>query len=831
MSESTPNDNNDTSTDNSSTVTKKRNLNETIQIYLRLRPTRKNTYDHQHLIISPDKQGFAVKIPVEKQGYIDNTIRKHTFKFDRIFDSPTTQEEIFNEVAKEVIDSAIDGYNGTIFAYGQTGSGKTYTITGGVESIELRGILPRTLSYLFDETKKRTLFQWKIYVSYLEIYNNDGYDLLHDSTEKKYELESLPKVKIRENRSGQLILSNLSIHQIDNFQEGMALLMLGDDNRVVAETPKNDASTRSHCLFMIQIESQKIGEDKKTLSKLHIVDLSGSEAPGKNDYTGIRMTEALNINISLFYLENVIIALNEKAGYIPYRNSMMTMCLRDSIGGNCKTRMIANLSSDFEDVMESLSTCRFAMRVALVKNTAVVNEIVDPNVLIQRQKGEIEELKNELAMIKGKNQKSFLDQNDIDECHKIVEEFLLDDTFQKKIQVKDRLMIQECFNIIKQKYKDMEKKLKASNGEIVLDGNQDLDKIIQLETENKKLNAEIEKLKEMLKNREDELKVVLQNMENKENNTNQTGGHKTLLAKLQQEENEAISKIKTNILGDLVKFENLSNANITRLSNNNNTMINNNETINLNSNDTTLLKQNNSNTTNTTNYAVPPPLLKEINSANTFVVGIEPDVINFNMLNDRNTAYLFFRKNYYLANVEIKNQKDIKEKMSQGKTMSEEYKKLDSKMEGLKKKIEECKKIKILDKSKEEEMTQKETELTNEFMQLRPIRKKQREDLLALKNTIQNMQTIDNNFQITRTKNFEFWYEVMIKKLEFESKYGKINLSTGFANPNNVSLGMMGSNTNNTSTILNQSSISQATDLNERLQKRVEQFKSNLNYK
>ena len=237
-------------------------------------------------------------------------------------------------------------------------------------------------------------------------------------------MASLPRVRIRENKSRQLILTNLSIHEIDNFQEGMALLMLGDDSRVVAETPKNDASTRSHCLFMIQIESQKIGEDLRTLSKLHIVDLSGSEKPSKTELTGIRMTEALNINISLFYLEQVIIEIKNKSGYIPYRNSMMTMCLRDSLGGNCKTRMIANLSADFDDVLESLSTCRFAQRVALVKNTAIVNEVVDPAILVQKQKNEIGELKAELAMLKGKNQKSFLEQSDLEECEKIVNEFL-----------------------------------------------------------------------------------------------------------------------------------------------------------------------------------------------------------------------------------------------------------------------------------------------------------------------------------------------------------------------------------------------------------------------
>ena len=774
-----------------STNTHLPNLNETIQIYLRLRPCRNGSFDHPHLDISSSSKQIDIRVPVEDQGYVNNTIRKHSYKFDRIFDSKTTQETIFNEVAKEVIDSTIDGYNGTIFAYGQTGSGKTYTITGGVESISQRGIIPRALSYIFEETKKRTLFTWKIYISYLEIYNNDGFDLLHDSTEKKYELEALPRVRIRENQFKQLILSGLSIHQIDNFQEGMALLMLGDDNRVVAETPKNDASTRSHCLFMIQIESQKIGEDVKTLSKLHIVDLSGSEKPSKSELSGVRMTEALNINISLFYLESVIIEINNKSKYIPYRNSMMTMCLRDSIGGNCKTRMIANLSSDFDDVFESLSTCRFAQRVALVKNTAVVNEVVDPNILIQKQKGEIEELKNELAMLKGKNQKSFLEKEDIDECKKIVEEFLKDETYTKKIEVKDRLMIQECFNIIKMKYKDMEKQvaMHVNKDEIVLNGAQDKERIIMLENENKRLNAEIDKLKEMLKNREDEMKVVLENMEqnktqlslstinNNNNNLNNTSmnGHRTLLSRIQQEDNEAISKIKNNILGDLVKFDSISNV-----------QGNNDSTILLNLNDSSTKNETNSvSNKSTTSYVdVPTPLIKDINSANSYITNPNSEEINIALFKQEGYAFNFFKANYYLREVEVENKEKIKNKMAEGKQLAAEYPKLEAKIEKIKKAIENVRKLKIVSedsKDKVNEYTKQEESLLNEFTKIKPIRQSMRDKLKNMRNEITTMQTIDTNFQVTRIKNYEFWKETMLKKLDFESKHGKINLVTGKA--------------------------------------------------
>ena len=822
MNESTSNTN---STTNITQDLPKKSLNETIQIYLRLRPCRSGRFDHPHIEITNNEKNINIRVPIEEKGYVNNTIRKHTFQFDKIFDSKTNQEQIFNEVAKEVIDSTIDGYNGTIFAYGQTGSGKTYTITGGVESINLRGIIPRALSYIFEEIRKRTLFIWKVYISYLEIYNNDGYDLLYENSNsdpsKRYELENLPRVRIRENQNKQLILTNLSIHEIDNFQEGMALLMLGDENRVVAETPKNDASTRSHCLFMIQIESQKIGEDKKTLSKLHIVDLSGSEKPSKTELSGIRMTEALNINMSLFYLEQVIIEINNHSSYISYRNSMMTMCLRDSIGGNCKTRMIANLSSDFDDLYESLSTCRFAQRVALIKNNAVVNEVINPEILIQKQKSEIEELRQELAILKGKNQKSFLEQSDLDECQKIVKEFLDDDTFTVKIEVKDRLMIQECFNIIKKKYKEMEQKLKMTNGEIVLNGNVDLDKMISLETENKSLKAEIQKLREMLNNREEEMKVLLQNMDNKQNNTRQTGGNKTLLQRIQQEENEAINKIKNNILGDLVKFDNLTNSNISRMNDTNILPSNLDETkISINNN----INGNNNNIQN--NYPVPPTLLKDINAANSYILNPNSNQITFELLKERNRAYLFFNDNYYLKEVGKENKEKIKEKMKKGKEIAEEYTKLSSKIQVLKKKIEDIRKLRILDesKAKDENLNKEEEELMKQFTSMKQVEKSQKEQLKSLHGEIKTMETVDNNFDITRIKHFEFWSEVMIKKFDFEAKYGKINLNNGTS--------IVSSTNSRSNSILNESnsnnldvSISKANELNDRLSKKIEEFK------
>ena len=256
----------------------------------------------------------------------------------------TTQQEIFDKIAKPVTDSAFEGFNGTIFAYGQTGSGKTFTMTGGPERYQDRGIIPRTISYIFDQQQKRTDREINVSVSYIEIYNNDGFDLLDEK-----QLSDLPKVIPRETQNEEIILSGLSVHKAQTEEDALNLLFIGDTNRVVSETPKNDASTRSHCIFIVMVETKKPNSDVKTVARVHLVDLSGSERIGKTGVTGLLQTEARGINLSLHFLEHVIVCLNKRANgeniHIPYRNSLMTLVLRDSLGGNCKTTMVATVST------------------------------------------------------------------------------------------------------------------------------------------------------------------------------------------------------------------------------------------------------------------------------------------------------------------------------------------------------------------------------------------------------------------------------------------------------------------------------------------------------
>ncbi|KAB0364742.1 hypothetical protein FD754_008898 [Muntiacus muntjak] len=218
----------------------------------------------------------------------------------------------------------------------------------------------------------------------------------------KAEISVLPRQLARHGKtfSGHLIYSTVTI--ISNI------------------TPMNQASTRSHCIFTVHLSSKEPGSATVRHAKLHLVDLAGSERVAKTGVGGQLLTEAKYINLSLHYLEQVIIALSEKhRSHIPYRNSMMTSVLRDSLGGNCMTTMIATLSLEKRNVDESISTCRFAQRVALIKNEAVLNEEIDPKLMIIRLQKEIQELKDELAIVTGEQRTEALTEAEL--LHQILD--------------------------------------------------------------------------------------------------------------------------------------------------------------------------------------------------------------------------------------------------------------------------------------------------------------------------------------------------------------------------------------------------------------------------
>ena len=374
-----------------------------IDIFLRCRhvprPSENFSYDLQD-------GSTSVVIPHNlTDGLINNKKEKYDFKFNGIFGPEAKQDEVFDGVAKKVVLGALQGVNGTIFAYGQTGSGKTFTITGGAERYVDRGIIPRSISLIFQEIEKRSDQQVSVSISYLEIYQGRGYDLLDPEREAK-QIEDLPKVNLWEDGDGKFVPRNLGAHRAGSEEDALNLLFLGDTNRTISETPMNLTSSRSHCIFIVNIEVRTPGEDTVRRSKLNLVDLAGSERVAKTNIDGTILAEAQYINGSLHFLEQVIIALQEKASgiarsHIPYRNSMMTAILKDSLGVNCCTAMVATVNVSEAQLGESISTCRFAQRVAMISNVVMVNEELDPKLMIKRLKQEIRDLREEIGVLRG----------------------------------------------------------------------------------------------------------------------------------------------------------------------------------------------------------------------------------------------------------------------------------------------------------------------------------------------------------------------------------------------------------------------------------------------
>jgi len=315
------------------------------------------------------------------------------FTFDAVHGTRSTQDEVYESV-HGIVDSVVDGYNGTIVAYGQTGSGKTFTVFGGENGNDEAscGLIQRALRDIFHKitlskakeatstyeiddpvssaSNSKTTFRG----SFFEIFNERVYDLLspHDSLETS--------LSVREDVSG-VYVEGLKEIQVHNNVEAEALLAKGLANRHVASTNMNRVSSRSHAVFVLSVKSEHVTSDglrKVRNSKFTLVDLAGSERQKSTAAYGNRLKEASMINKSLLCLGHVINALVDKeagkARHVPFRNSKLTFLLRDTWGGNSKTCLVATVSPSGSAISETISTLKFAQRAKLIKNNAVLNE-------------------------------------------------------------------------------------------------------------------------------------------------------------------------------------------------------------------------------------------------------------------------------------------------------------------------------------------------------------------------------------------------------------------------------------------------------------------------
>ena len=363
---------------------KKNDKCECVKVAVRVRPMNKHEKEQNStLCVEVDPSNCTVSVTSSK------SIK--TFPFDYVYGMDSTQREVYDQVAFPIVDSIFQGYNGTVFAYGQTGCGKTFTMMGIVDDPNLKGIVPNAFSHIFGYIKtegesKRFLVR----CSFVEIYNEEVRDLLGDNSKK---------LDIRENPKKGTFIKDLNYVTIKDTDDTEKCLNKGNKNRHVGHTSMNDQSSRSHSLFTVYLEIEEKGEDgngRIKSGKLNLVDLAGSERVGKTNATGQTFDEGKKINLSLTALGNVIDALSSNRKHIPYKDSKLTRLLADSLGGNTKTVMFANVSPASYNYDETLGTLRYASRAKLIKNAPKVNE--DPkDALLRKYEEEIKALKEQLA--------------------------------------------------------------------------------------------------------------------------------------------------------------------------------------------------------------------------------------------------------------------------------------------------------------------------------------------------------------------------------------------------------------------------------------------------
>lgn len=318
------------------------------------------------------------KVIEEKNFTFDNSF----WSFDKKDEHYAHQEDVYNALGEEFLDHNFEGYHTCIFAYGQTGSGKSYTMMGTGEE---RGLIPRTCEDLFQRIEAAHLdtpnISYNVRVSYFEVYNEHVRDLLMPVQPN----QPPHYLKIRESPTEGPYIKDLTDASVKNYGEIIKYMKMGDASRTTASTKMNDTSSRSHAVFTIMLKQihhdMETDETTERMARIRLVDLAGSERAKATEATGARLREGSNINKSLTTLGRVIAALADpkqnrpgkrSKDVVPYRDSILTWLLKDSLGGNSKTAMIACIApSDYD---ETLSTLRYADQAKRIRTRAVVNQ-------------------------------------------------------------------------------------------------------------------------------------------------------------------------------------------------------------------------------------------------------------------------------------------------------------------------------------------------------------------------------------------------------------------------------------------------------------------------
>ncbi|XP_012540169.1 kinesin-like protein Klp61F [Monomorium pharaonis] len=398
----------------------KKDKNQHIQVFVRVRPLNNSEKFGKSVSVLELPSNKEVVVHEKQQS---NHSKK--FTFDKVFGPSSKQIDVYNAVVSPLLEEVLAGYNCTVFAYGQTGTGKTFTMEGISNDPTLHwqsdtsaGIIPRALSHLFDELRLLEAQEYTIRVSFLELYNEELFDLLSST-------DDASKIRLYEDatRKGSVIIHGLEEVTVHNKNEVYKILEKGSEKRQTAATLMNAHSSRSHTVFSITIhikENTIDGEELLKTGKLNLVDLAGSENVGRSGAVDRRAREAGNINQSLLTLGRVITALVERAPHIPYRESKLTRLLQESLGGRTKTSIIATVSPASINLEETLSTLDYAHRAKNITNRPEINQKLSKKALLKEYTEEIERLKRDLLAARERNG-VYLAQENYNEMQTLIE--------------------------------------------------------------------------------------------------------------------------------------------------------------------------------------------------------------------------------------------------------------------------------------------------------------------------------------------------------------------------------------------------------------------------
>nr|XP_026491083.1 kinesin-related protein 4-like isoform X2 [Vanessa tameamea] len=378
-------------------------MSDNIKVVVKVRPLISREID--------DKLGYQWRVNNNTLYQIDQNGKDcgQYYTFDKVYDKDTKTGDVYNDIAKPIVEAATAGFNGTIFAYGQTSSGKTYTMAGTKEA---PGIIPLAVINLFDIIKNIPDRDFLVRVSYVEIYNETLTDLL----------DLRKNIKIMETLQGVKVDATEKV--TTSPEEVLEVMRTGKANRQTGATNMNEESSRSHSIFQITIESREHIEGEEevgsvNVSQLNLVDLAGSERSGQTGATGIRFKEGTHINKSLSSLALVIKQLSEDPNkHVNYRDSKLTRILQNSLGGNAKTSIICAVTP--AAVEETISTLQFANRAKAIKNNPAVNAVATNVTMIQTLTKQLSALKTQLESKKTVEQDNYNLQKQIGGLQRLI---------------------------------------------------------------------------------------------------------------------------------------------------------------------------------------------------------------------------------------------------------------------------------------------------------------------------------------------------------------------------------------------------------------------------